>query len=290
MGFVSQFTENMIFQRVNVAPPSDSIRTYAAWGDVFQFSNWKGDILVDSCRLSGMQDDAINCHGTHLRIIGKIGENQILMRFMHPQTYGFAAFSPSDEVAVICHSNLREYENNPRRKVTAIERKSDKDWLLTLDGPAPTFGKDDVLDNITWYPNLTARSNHVSVDPVRGFLLSTRGKVIVENNTFHRCAMAAILIEDDAEGWFESGPVRDMLIRGNSFIGCGISINPHTRSDRPDEPVHENIRIIENYFEDAGVTAKSVNGLTVTGNRSNGGVIPIKLEPTCTATRVEHNQ
>ena len=62
------------------------------------------DILVDSCRLSGMQDDAINCHGTFLRIIGKTGDNQLLMRFMHPQTYGFAAFAPGDEVAVIRHS------------------------------------------------------------------------------------------------------------------------------------------------------------------------------------------
>jgi hypothetical protein len=212
------------------------------------------------------------------------------MRFMHPQTYGFAAFSPGDEVAVICYSNLREYAENPRRKVTAVEKKSDKDWLLTLDGPTPAFQKDDVLDNITWQPNITARNNDISVDPVRGFLLTTRGRVIVESNTFHRCAMAAILIEDDAEGWFESSAVRDMLIGGNTFIGCGILINPHTRSIRSDEPVHENIRIIDNYFDGAGVTAKSVRGLSVTGNRSPGGDFPIRLEPSCSGVKVENNE
>ena len=290
MGFVSQFTENIIYQRVNVAPPKGTLRTCAAWADIFQFSNCKGDILVDSCRLSGMQDDAINCHGTHLRIIEKIGDNQLLMRFMHRQTYGFAAFQPGDEVAVISHSNLREYAGNPRRKVTAAEKKSDKDWLLTLDGPAPAFEKDDVLDNITWYPNLTARNNQISMDPVRGFLLTTRGKVVVEGNTFHRCAMAAILIEDDAEGWFESGPVRDMLIRGNTFTGCGISINPQTKSSKPEEPVHENIRIVDNVFEgDGGVSARSVKGLTVTGNRSSHGSIPVTLAPSCTETKVENS-
>ena len=289
MGFVSQFTENIIYQRVNVAPPKDSLRTCAAWGDVFQFSNCKGDILVDSCRLSGMQDDAINCHGTHLRIIEKRGGNQVLMRFMQSQTYGFAAFAPGDEVAVISHSNLREYTDNPRRKVTAVEKQSDKDWLLTLDGPVPTFGQDDVLDNITWYPDLTVRNNHVSMDPVRGFLLTTRGKVIIEGNTFHRCSMSAILIEDDAEGWFESGPVRDMQIHGNTFLGCGIDINPQTRSAKPEEPVHENIRITDNWFDGAGVSAKSVKGLTVTGNRSPGGNIPIRLDPSCTGTQVEGN-
>lgn len=289
MGFVSQFTENITYQRVNVAPPKGSLRTCAAWGDVFQFSNCKGNVLVDSCRISGTQDDAINCHGTHLRIIEKPGGNQVLMRFMHPQTYGFAAFAPGDEVAVICHSTLREYANNPRRKVTAVEKKSDKDWLLTLDGPVPAFEKNDVLDNITWYPNLTARNNHVSMDPVRGFLLTTRGRVIIESNTFHRCAMSAILIEDDAEGWFESGPVRDMLIRGNTFIGCGIDINPQTRSAKPEEPVHENIRITDNFFDGTSVSAKSVKGLTVTGNRSPSGAIPIRLAPTCTETKVENN-
>jgi hypothetical protein len=290
MGFVSQFTENMIYQRVNVAPPRDSIRTCAAWGDIFQFSNCKGDILVDSCRLSGMQDDAINCHGTFLRIIGKPAGNQLLMRFMHQQTYGFAAFAPGDEVAVIGHANLREYADNPRRQVTAVERKSDRDWLLTLDGPAPAFGTDDVLDNLTWQPNITARNNHVSVDPVRGFLLTTRGRTLVENNTFQRCNMDAISISGDASSWFESSPVRDVLIRGNTFIECGISINPHTQSDDPDEPVHENIRITDNHFDGAGVSARSVKGLTVTGNRSPGGAIPIKLGRSCTGTKIEDNE
>ena len=289
MGFVSQFTENISYVRVNVAPPKDSLRTCPAWGDIFQFSNCKGDILVDSCRLSGMQDDAINCHGTHLRIIEKIGTQQVLMRFMHSQTYGFAAFAPGDEVAVISHANLREYADNPRRHVTAVEKKSDKDWLLTLDGAVPAFQQDDVLDNLTWQPNLTARHNQISMDPVRGFLLTTRGKVLIESNTFHRCTMAAILVEDDAEGWFESGPVRDLLIRGNTFLGCGITINPQTSSENPAEPVHENIRIMDNFFDGASVCAKSVKGLTVTGNRSPGGTIPIRLEPSCTETDVKNN-
>jgi hypothetical protein len=170
--------------------------------------------------------------------------------------------------------------------VTAVERKSDKDWLLTLDGPAPSFGKDDVLDNITWQPNITASNNHVSVDPVRGFLLTTRGRTLVENNTFQRCSMDAILISADAASWFESSPVRDVIIRGNTFVGCGISINPHTQSYNPDEPVHENIRITGNDFDGAGVSAKNVRGLTVTGNRSPGGAIPLKLDPSCTGTKV----
>jgi hypothetical protein len=290
MGFVSQFTENMTFQRVHVAPPADSIRTCTAWGDIFQFSNCKGALLVDSCRLSGMQDDAINCHGTFLRIVEKPAEKQLLVRFMHRQTFGFAPYVPGDEVAVVDHKSIREYPGNPRRIVTAVERKSDTDWLLTLDGPCPAFAENDVLDNITWQPDLTARDNHVSVNPVRGFLLTTRGKVVVENNVFQRCNMAAILISADAASWFESSPVRDVLIRGNTFVDCGISIDPHVQSTRPDAPVHENIRILDNHFDGAGVSAKSVRGLTIKGNRSSGADLSIRLDPSCTETEVGDNE
>jgi hypothetical protein len=275
MGLVSQFTENLTFQRVNVAPPGGSIRTCPAWADIFQFSNCRGQILVDSCRLSGMQDDAINCHGTYLRIIEKTAENRLLVRFMHPQTYGFAAFVPGDEVAVICHSKMREYSDNPRRKVTAIERKSDTDWILTLDAAVPHFAENDVVDNMTWHPDITVRNNHFSVAPVRGFLLTTPGKAIVANNTFYRCTVAAISMSADSSKWFESAPVRDVLIRGNTFIECDVCVDPAVESVKPEEPIHENIRIIDNDFVRAGVNAVGARNLTITGNRSEGGPLPI---------------
>lgn len=288
MGFVSQFTENLTFKRVNVAPPRGTIRTCAAWADAFHFSNCKGEILVEGCRLSGLQDDPINCHGTHLRIVGQASGNQLLLRFMHPQTYGFAAYTAGDEVAVICHSTLREYPGNPRRKVTAVEMKSAKEWLITLDGPAPQYQANDVIDNITWYPNLTARNNQISLDPVRGFLITTRGRALVEGNTFLRCAMAGILCEDDAEGWFESGAIRDLTIRNNRFVRCGISINPMSKSKDPGEPVHENIRIENNQFEEGGgISAHHVRGLAITGNQTTGDELPVSLAPTCTGVKIQ---
>lgn len=290
MGLVSQFTENLTFQRVNVAPPRDSIRTCPAWADIFQFSNCKGRILVEDCRLSGMQDDAINCHGTYLRIVEKAGDNRILVRFMHPQTYGFAAFVPGDEVAVVCGPKIREYEGNPRRKVKAVERISDRDWMLTLDGEVPRFGENDVINNTTWHPDITVRGNHFSVAPVNGFLLTTSGKAIVENNTFHRCRAYAISMSADSLKWFESTPVRDVLIRGNTFIECGVWVDPAIEAVQPEEPIHENIRIIDNEFDGAGINAKGVRNLTITGNRSAGGPIPISLDRSCTDVTVRNNE
>jgi hypothetical protein len=288
MGIISQFTDGITYKRVRIVPPEGTLRTCPAWADVFHFSGCRGQILVEDCVFSGTQDDPINVHGTHLAIVGKPAENQLLLRFMHDQTYGFAAFQPGDKVAVIGGQTLREIEGNPRSKVTAIRRISETDWEITLDGPAPDFQTGDVLDNISWYPDVTIRGCKVDMDSCRGFLLTTRGKVLVEGNTFHRCKMPAILIEGDADGWHESGAIRDMTIRNNTFIGCGIHINPRVRSDN--EPVHENIRILNNTFtEGAGIAAHHVKGLEIIGNTSPDGKIPLKLAPTCTETSVRDN-
>jgi len=290
MGVVSQFTDTITYQRVNVAPPKDTIRTCPAWADIFQFSNCKGDILVDSCRLSGMQDDALNCHGTYLRIVEKVGANQLLVRFVHPQTYGFAPFAPGDEIAVMSPVTMREYPGNPRPRVTTVERKSDKDWLIGLDGPMPRFEPNDVLDNLTWNPNITVRNNHVSMDPVRGFLFGTRGKIVVEGNTFANCAMPGILVEGDASSWMESSPVRDLLIQRNHFMGCGIKIQANIKVKQSEAPVHENIRILDNSFEGGGpISAECVKGLAVVNNRSVGKNLAVSMQA-CSAVKVENNQ
>lgn len=294
MGIVSQFTENITFRRVHVEAPPGTLRTCPAWADAFHFSGCRGRIVVDGCRFSGLQDDPINIHGTHLRIIGKTGPEQLRLRFMHHQTYGFEAFQPGDEVAVIAHAKLRELPGNPRRKVTALEpdpaAPGGKQWLLTLDGPVPEFGENDVIDNLSWYPEVVIRNCHVAYSSCRGFLITTRGKAVIEDCVFDRAAMAAILIENDAEGWFESGPIRDLTIRRNRFVGSGIKINPQTRSADPAEPVHESIRIEDNHFEGAGISARSTARLVIRNNRFSAETPAIHLHPSCAEPVVENNQ
>jgi hypothetical protein len=288
MGLVSQFTENITYEHVNVVPRPGTIRTCPAWADCFHFSGCRGEILVDTCRFSGTQDDPINVHGTHLRLIEKTGPNQVLLRFMQPQTYGIAAFLPGDKVAFVNHQTLRAFATNT---VTGLERKTDKEWLLTLAAPVAEFGQNDVVDNVSWYPNITVRNCTVDTDSCRGFLITTRGKALVEGCTFTRTHMSAILVEDDAEGWFESGPIRDLTIRNNKFIQCAnpvVWINPHNGNSDPALPVHENIRIENNFFDGGGVSAKSAKGLTITGNRFSSGKLPVSTSA-CTDVVTENN-
>ena len=85
--------------------------------------------------------------------------------------------------------------------------------------------------------------------------------------------MSAILIEADAEGWYESGPVKDVLIKGNTFIDCAynggpghavIAIHPSNKIIDAERPVHQNIRIEDNTFRTFDypvLYAKSTAGL-----------------------------
>ncbi len=285
MGFLSQFTENLTYDHLTVSPPAGSIRTCAAVVDILHCSNCKGLLRIESCNLSGMQDDALNVHGTYLGVTGKPAANQLELTYMHRQTYGFAPCAPGDDLEVINPGDLRPYPDNPIRKVIQVERKSPKVWVVTLDGAAPFFHPKDVIDNITWHPDVIARNNHISVDCVRGFLLTSRGKMVVEGNTFDHCCMPAILVSSDAHDNYESGGVKDLLITHNRFIGSGIDIHPGCGSLNKDAPVHENIRIIDNYFDHADIGASRTRNIRVTGNRSLSGKINISLDPhTCSET------
>lgn len=108
--------------------------------------------------------------------------------------------------------------------------------------------------------------------------MTTRRKVVIEDNVFYRTGMQAILIADDAKSWYESGPVRDVLIKGNRFEECGynsapdnypIAIVPENSELVPGYAAHKNIRITDNIFivyDYPLLKARSVDGLVFKNN------------------------
>jgi polygalacturonase len=270
MGIVSQFSENLTFDGVRIAPDPASGRTTAAWADCVQASGCRGKVTVKNCVFSGAHDDAINVHGTYLRVVETNGERRELkVRFVHKQTFGFNAFLPGDEVEFVRWDSLATYACNHVVKAEMVDPKT---MVLVLESPLPSdIRENDVLENVTWTPEVEIRGCEVRHIPTRGFLITTRREVLIEDNDFRATQMAAVLVGADAGSWFESGSVRDMLIRGNRFHHCGepvIHIDPHKSAANPE--VHRNIRIEGNTFHLRGSTAvgaKSTSGLSITGNR-----------------------
>jgi hypothetical protein len=167
--------------------------------------------------------------------------------------------------------------------------------MLNLDAEAPAFAEGDVVDNVSWYPDLTIRNCHVAMDSCRGFLVTTRGKVLIEKTTFVRTEMSAIDIADDANSWFESGSVKSVTIRDNHFEECGepvIFIHPENAHEEPDHPVHEGIAIVGNCFNlsgDRAIYVKSVKGLKILRNRFSSKSLPIETHA-CIQVQIDENR
>lgn len=279
-GIVGQYSENLTYKYLNFEPEYGSNRTCAGFADFVQMSGCKGKIRIIHSRFEGAQDDPVNIHGTHLKVIAYEPGNKISVRFMHPQSYGFKAFFPGDEIEFTDAHSLQCLHKASIRKV---ERINDYDCKLTLDSSIPSAlqQQEVVVENITWTPEVEIRHNYFARTPTRGILVTTRRKVIIENNVFYRTPMSAIAVSDDARSWYESGPVHDLTIRNNHFIECGspvISIAPE--NDYPNGTVHKGIRIEKNRFtlkDKLAIYARWTDNIRISGNYFEG-VSPISTK------------
>lgn len=246
-GILSQFTENITFQRLEVAPAKESGRTCTSPADILHFSGCRGQIRVLDSILTASCDDAINVHGTHLRIIRQPAPNKLKLRFMHNQTRGFQAFVPGDEIELIDCGSLLPYAS---AVVTAVKMNGPRQQTISLDRKVSVQQVDsDAVENVTWTAAVHVDRCRVAQVPTRGFLFTTRRPVVVENTHFYRTGKHAILVEDDASGWYESGPVHDLVLKNNVFEYCCspvIKVSPHAKT--PKGPVHRNLRVLENRF------------------------------------------
>ncbi len=246
-GIVSQLSENISVESVMFGPDVNSERTCAGFADFLQFSSCKGLIKIADCSFEGSHDDPINIHGTHLQV-QSIGGRKAMVKYMHPQTFGFAPFAPGDSVEFVNKNTLRALF---AAKVESMVPLSLYEYELVLDKIiGQEYDSENlVVENITYTPEVLIHGNRFARTPTRGILLTTRRRSVISNNLFFRIPMAAILVSDDARNWYESGPVHDLTIKENAFVECSspaILIKPENQQDAG--AVHKNIVIENNTF------------------------------------------
>lgn len=272
-GIVSQNSSDITVDGCRMAPGDDSGRTCAGFADFLQFSGCRGHIEVKDCYFSGAHDDAINVHGTHLRVMEQPTERSLRVRYMHDQSWGFNSFYPGDSIEIVdVHTLLGKFAG----RVAESKQLDNYEWLVTLDRNIEKVDIEDgrAVENVSATPSLTVTGCYFTLVPTRGILVTTRRPVLIKGNTFDRIPMPAIYISDDARGWYESGPVRDVTVSGNKFIECGspvIGVRPET--DRNEGAVHSGIRVTGNEFVMRGgvaVETSGCSGVTVEGNIISG--------------------
>lgn len=275
LGIVSQFSENISFDHLVFTPRSGTGRTCAGYADCLQFIGCRGRVSITNSNFAGAQDDAINVHGMFLQVQSKEAENKIRVRFMHPESWGYDAFAPGDDIEFVNKESLTSFGTG---KVSSVQQVNGREMLLTLDHPVPSDlqMRADCVENVTWTPSVVVKNCRFARVPTRGILVTTRRSALIEGNTFWRLPNNSVLIADDAGSWFESGAVRDVRITGNTFVQCStpvIRIAPENSKVDARRPVHRNIRVDHNLFEmSAGIVvdAKSVQGLSFLTNRFTG--------------------
>lgn len=286
MGVVANMSENINLKGIAVKVPEGSDRYFTTNADATHFSQCKGHIQSTGGLYEGMMDDAINVHGIYLRVQPTEGAtNTITCTYEHSQAYGFDWGDVGDRVQFI-NSDIMQNIENSERTITRIEAIDTpiKTLRITLDRPIDIHGKVGI-ENLTWVPTVHFSNNIVRNNRARGALFSSPLKTVCTDNIFDHVSGSAIVLCGDCNGWYESGAVGDLHIRGNIFDNCltsyfqftdaVISIYPEIHQlDAQTIAFHGNklgtIRIENNVFrtfDNPLLFAKSVDGLIFRKNK-----------------------
>lgn len=279
LGVLAQFSENLTLNKYRAVPNKAKNRYFGGGDDGLQVSNCRGKVVVNHCEFAGLMDDPVNVHGTSVKIIEKISDRKLRCKFMHHQSVGLNWGHPGDKISFIENETM---QSQGTAEIVNFKSLNSEFFEVTFQTPVPAgIEKDDALENLTWTPDVEIRNSQFKSCRARGILVSTPGKVVIENNIFESSG-SAILIAGDANKWFESGAVTDVLIRNNLFTElCNtsayqfcegiISIYPEIPALNEQTPqFHKNIRIEHNEFHpfDFSVLfARSVDGLSFENNK-----------------------
>lgn len=291
MGCLAQNSDDLALDHFSVKLPDGSPRRFTTQADATHFSGCRGYIRSTDGIYENMADDAINVHGTYLRVDSILDARHLRASFAHGQTFGIGWYRENDEVALIDRNTLKPLFTS---KVADYREVSKKEAIVVLERPLPEniiAGLVPLaIENLSAYPTVDFGYNVVRNNRARGSLFSTRQKVLCHHNLFDHTHGSAILLCGDANGWYESGPCEHVVISDNHFVNAltamyqfthaVISIDPEIRQKENGFSYHKRVVIKDNTFTTFPSPlyyAESVEELIIKNNRviSTNDYLPI---------------
>lgn len=284
MGVLAQLCENIHLDHVSVClKGTDDPRYFTTQADATHFSQCKGAIISGNGLYENMMDDAINVHGTYLKVQQRLNDSTLIAAYMHGQSYGFDWGYQGDTVQFI-RSRTMETMDSTYYIIASIQPEGQaqvegaKQFRITFDRPLPTALTPEQsigIENLTWTPEVRFAHNVIRNNRARGSLFSTPKRTIVEENLFDHTSGTAILLCGDCNGWYETGACHNVLIRKNHFVNALTNLFQFTNAvisiypvipelDKQKQYFHGGIVIEDNVFETFDhpiLYAKSVDGL-----------------------------
>jgi len=222
MGVIAQRSEDVFLRGVRVVPPEGGRRVLSITADATHFVNIKGKIKMEDCVFEGQKDDATNVHGLYAKITRKISPDEIEVKLVHPQQAGADFIKPGMRLELTQGPTLEPLGYAVAKEVTRLNKEY---TVVKTQSPLPEgiMEGDAVADADSNTAEVLIKNCIIGKNRARGILLGSRGKMVIEGNTFHTPG-AAILFEGDARYWFEQAGVRDVVIRGNTFDNCNYGV------------------------------------------------------------------
>ena len=233
----------------------------------------RGTLTFENCHFEGMCDDGINLHG-YGSDLQSISGSSLTMQ-LNPGWYTAIGFRENDEIEFLNKNTLESYGT---ATISSYSRSGTTMTIYTTGSipNIPVSYSDVKLFNNSCIADLVVRGTTIRANRARGVLVSTKN-ALIENCTFQRNCLPAILFEIHLTQWNESTLAENVIIRNNVFDDCGYK-DSGTGTGIVEFAVHNspvncnvfnNISITDNTFRNlriVPVNAKYVNGLTMTGN------------------------
>lgn len=278
MGLLAQFCENIALNKFNVClKGEDDPRYFTTQADATHFSGCKGKITSCNGLYEGMMDDAINVHGTYLKVVKRVDDHTLIGRYMHDQSWGFEWGCPGDDIQFVQSSTMELIGN--QNKIASIhpydkeQIEGVREFIITFHDTIPPsvneksgFG----IENLTWTPEVLFAGNVIRNNRARGSLFSTPRKTIVEDNLFDHTSGAAILLCGDCNGWFETGACRNVIIRKNRFVNALTNLFQFTNAVISIYPEIPDLKNQQKYFHGG-----PEGGIVIEGNEFDTFDAPI---------------
>lgn len=292
MGLLAQRCSDIRLNRFNVCLKENDDRYFTTQADATHFSQCKGMIRSEHGLYEGMMDDAINVHGIYLKVKQRLDDNSLICSYEHDQAWGFAWGDKGDSVCFVMSKTMEMLNHiNIIKEIKPYDKeivKGSKEFLITFEDKLPEEIQTELsvgIENLSWTPQVIFSHNVVRNNRARGALFSSPLRTVCKDNIFDHTSGTAILLCGDCNGWYESGAVRDLLIKNNTFINALTNMFQFTNaviSIYPEIPDLENqtlyfhggkedaIVIEKNHFitfDKPLLYAKSVDGLVFRKNK-----------------------
>lgn len=292
-GFLVQMAENVTFDGIRMETDIETGRNTSSFADGIHVSGAKGKIEIKNSFFNNTHDDPINIHGTFTRVEEKLPDNKLRLKYVHNQQGGFPQYYPGDKVVFYSRDKLESKDAEKEYTVKSVEGPSKgnlKEMIVEFEEKLPEYltekiGNEPkyVAENATYTPEIYIKNNEFKNVFTRMILATSRKKIVIEDNYFEAPSMASLFFSNDSDEWYESGPIRDLEIRNNTFkirslgrtwwkYAPAIYFHPVTKGGQfPDQsnPIHKNIMIEGNKFyleSDGALRAESVENLTFRDN------------------------